>query len=158
MKLRAHDNLVDLEHACLRSVLQGRQDLEGKYYAAIWWRKQATWCAEQQRVSPFRQSTEEEPHYLWMEDEVDRPRFKFPDSVPGQWKPSDKFREIEVVFAEGIGAWITEDYPTIYQGLADELGMELPEVSQKFGEINLRKNKSDQWHFHPLLGVFGALE
>ncbi|WP_447883844.1 type I-F CRISPR-associated helicase Cas3f [Serratia fonticola] len=158
LKLRAHDNLVDLEHACLRSVLQGRQDLEGKYYAALWWRKQATWCAEQQRVSPFRQSTEEEPHYLWMEDEVDRPRFKFPDIVPGQWKPSDNFREIEVVFAEGIGAWITEDYPTIYQGLADMLEMELPEVSQKFGEINLRKNKADQWHFHPLLGVFGALE
>lgn len=158
LKPKVHDNLVDLEHACLRSVLQGRKDLEGKYYAALWWREQATWCAEQQRVSPFRQSAEEEPHYLWMEDEVDRPRFKFPDIVPGQWKFSDNFREVEVAFAEGVSAWITEDYPTIYQGLADKLGMELPEVSQKFGEINLRKNKSDQWHFHPLLGVFGALE
>ncbi|HGM5489055.1 TPA: type I-F CRISPR-associated helicase Cas3f [Serratia fonticola] len=155
---KAHDNLVDLEHACLRSVLQGRKDLDREYYAALWWREQATWCAEQQRVSPFRQSAEEEPHYLWMEDEVDRPRFKFPDIVPGQWKVSDNFREVKVVIAEGISAWLTEDYPTIYQGLADKLGMELIEVSQKFGEINLRKNKEDQWHFHPLLGVFGALE
>jgi CRISPR-associated endonuclease/helicase Cas3 len=154
---QVHDNFVSLEHACLRSVLQGRKDLEGKYYAALWWRKQATWCAEQQRVSPFRQSTEEEPHYLWMEDEVDKPRFKFPDIVPGQWKFSDNFHEVGVIFAEGVSAWITEDYPTIYQGLADQLGMELPEVSRKFGEISLRKNKSDQWHFHPLLGVFGAL-
>ena len=155
--LKPHDNLVDLEHACLRTALQGRKQLD-KYYAALWWRKQATWCGEQQRLTPFRQSTEEEPHYLWIADEGDSPCFKFPDVVLGQWKTSDNFRQVEVNFAAGVGAWLTADYGAIYQGLAEKLDMELTEVSQKFGEINLRKDKADQWRFHPLLGVFGALE
>ncbi|NWA73005.1 type I-F CRISPR-associated helicase Cas3 [Serratia proteamaculans] len=157
LALKPHDNLVDLEHACLRTVLQGRKQLD-KYYAALWWRKQATWCGEQQRLTPFRQSTEEEPQYLWIEDEGDPPRFKFPDIVPGQWKVSDNFRQVEVSFAEGVSAWLTADYSHLYQQLADRLDMELTEISQKFGEINLRKDKADQWRFHPLLGVFGALE
>ncbi|MNJ03434.1 hypothetical protein D3C73_1637410 [compost metagenome] len=63
-----------------------------------------------------------------------------------------------MTFAEGVSAWVTADYSAIYQRLADKLNMELTEISQKFGEINLRKDKADQWCFHPLLGVFGALE
>ncbi|MGQ8774825.1 type I-F CRISPR-associated helicase Cas3f [Serratia sp. NA_112.1] len=155
--LKPHDNLVDLEHFCLRTVLQGRKQLD-KYYAALWWRQQATWCGEQQRLTPFRQSTEEEPHYLWIADEGDSPCFKFPDIVPGQWKASDNIRQVEVTFAEGVSAWLAADYSGLYQQLAERLDMELAEVSQKFGEINLRKEKADQWRFHSLLGVFGALE
>jgi len=56
-----------------------------------------------------------------------------------------------------VAIWIASDYQQIYTRLADELGMELVEVSERFGEIRLDK-KEEAWHFHPLLGVFGALD
>ncbi|MDK1706315.1 type I-F CRISPR-associated helicase Cas3f [Serratia rubidaea] len=154
---RPRDNLVDLEHACLRTVLQGRADLKNEYFAARWWREQETWCGEAQRRSPFRQSYEEEQHYLWMEDETDKPSFKFPDSVSDGWKSSD-FCHVEVDFANGVQAWVGMDYVAVYQQLAERLNMELKDVSQQFGEITLREKTEERWHFHPLLGVFGALE
>lgn len=155
--LLPQDNFVDLEHASLRRKLQGKKG-ESDYYAALWWLKQATWCAEQQRRTPFRQSAPEEQYYLWLEDESDKPIFQFPDSEPGQWKQSSEFRTIELELATGNGAWMAMDYQQVYQRLADELNMELSEVSQKFGEICVREKKEGLWRYHPLLGVFGALE
>ena len=156
-KLDPKGNFVDLEHTSLRVKLQGvknRQD----YYAALWWREQATWCAEQQRLTPFRKSTPEELHYLWLNDETDQPVFKFPDNVPGQWKQNSGFRVCEVNYAAGVSAWISADYLEVYQQLAEALNIELCEVSRRFGEISLQESNDGVWHYHPLLGVFGALE
>ncbi|WON78432.1 type I-F CRISPR-associated helicase Cas3f [Serratia sp. UGAL515B_01] len=155
--LLAKDNFVDLEHASLRRKLQGKKD-ERDYYAALWWRTQATWCAEQQRLTPFRNSAPDEQHYLWLEEENDEPRFQFPDTVPGQWKQSAGFSAIELELATGNCCWMAMDYQQVYQKLADELNMELSEVSQKFGEICMRNKEEGIWCYHPLLGVFGALE
>lgn len=50
------------------------------------------------------------------------------------------------------------DYQQVYLQLADQLNMELSQVSQRFGEICLPKKEQGLWRYHPLLGVFGALE
>ncbi len=151
------ESFVDLEHVSLRTKLQG---IKGRpdYYAAMWWREHATWCGEQQRLTPFRKSAPEEQHYLWLEDEEDDPSFRSPDNDQGVWKQSFGFSAINVEFATGNCAWIAMDYQQIYQRLADELGMELSEISQKFGEICLRKKEEGIWRYHPMFGVFGALE
>jgi CRISPR-associated endonuclease/helicase Cas3 len=152
------ENFVDLEHISLRSKLQGNKRWPTSYYAARWWRQQATWCAEQQQRSPFRQSEPDERHYLWLEDEGDKPEFKFPDTGEGQWKQSFIFQAVEQEFAAGVTAWLNMDYQQVYQNLADELDMEFCEISQKFGEICLPKRDEERWCYHPFLGVFGVLE
>ncbi|HHH1370137.1 TPA: type I-F CRISPR-associated helicase Cas3f [Yersinia enterocolitica] len=156
-QLNPKENFVDLEHISLRAKLQGRKGMQD-VSAALWWREQVTWCGELQRLTPFRQSAPEEQHYLWLEDEESRPLFNWPDNGPGVWKQSFGFSAINVEFATGNSAWIAMDYQQVYQRLADELGMELSEISQKFGEICVRKKEDGIWRYHPMLGVFGALE
>ncbi|MFC0139647.1 type I-F CRISPR-associated helicase Cas3f [Erwinia mallotivora] len=151
-------NLAALEHTALQAMLI-KPERPGYYYAAQWWREQATWSGEQQRITPFRRSAPEALYCLWMEDESDSPLFKFPDVVPGQWKVSADFQPCELRFASGVSPWITVDYLPVYQQLADELHMELWQVSQRFGEISLAEKRDDErWLYHPLLGVFGALD
>ncbi|CNH98589.1 type I-F CRISPR-associated helicase Cas3f [Yersinia pekkanenii] len=159
-QLEPHENFVDLEHVRLKSVLQGNKKETLKYYAALWWRKQATWSGEQQRRTPFRQSVPDEQHNLWIADEADKPVFKRLDSDQIQWKASDGFQAVELRLAAGNNAWIDTDYLGVYQQLAESLNKELNEVSQQFGEIRLSATKEggEMWRYHPLLGVFGALD
>ncbi|WP_038835315.1 type I-F CRISPR-associated helicase Cas3f [Yersinia pseudotuberculosis] len=157
-KLEPRDNFVDLEHLSLRLILQGSAE-PLKYYAALWWRKQATWSGEQQRCTPFRQSSPDEQHNLWIDDEADKPVFKRLDSDQIEWKVSDGFQDVELTLAAGNSAWIDTDCLRIYQWLAESLNKELNEVSRQFGEVRLLPKKDgERWHYHPLLGVFGALD
>lgn len=157
-KLEPRDNFVDLEHLSLRLILQGSAE-PLKYYAALWWRKQATWSGEQQRCTPFRQSSPDEQHNLWIDDEADKPVFKRLDSDQIEWKVSDGFQDVELTLAAGNSAWIDTDCLRIYQWLAESLNKELNEVSRQFGEVRLLSKKDgERWHYHPLLGVFGALD
>ncbi|WP_445374480.1 type I-F CRISPR-associated helicase Cas3f [Photorhabdus tasmaniensis] len=152
------DNLVDLEHQRLWDELQGDSEKQFHYSAALWWRKEASWCAELQRRKPFRQSEPDELYYLWLEEEGEKARFVEPDSGPAGIKESGSFDYLsELSFASGVSAWMELDTETIYQHLADTKKMELKDVSQRFGEICLRKkDDGEAWRYHPFLGVFGA--
>ncbi|WP_414147422.1 type I-F CRISPR-associated helicase Cas3f [Erwinia sp. BNK-24-b] len=150
-------HLVDLEHARLRTELLGKKREPEKYCAALWWRKPVSWCGEMQKRRPFRQSSPDELHYLLIEDDGDEGQF---------WQPDDGFagRKTSMInyvampeLANGVVIWIAPDYQQLYASLADETGMELAEVSKRFGEIRLYKS-DEEWYFHPLLGVFGALD
>ncbi|WP_323839975.1 type I-F CRISPR-associated helicase Cas3f [Photorhabdus africana] len=152
------ENLVDLEHQRLWEELQGVSDNKHGYCSALWWREQASWCAELQRHKPFRQSEPDELHYLWLEEEGEEAKFVALDSGQAGIKESDAFDYVpELEFAPGVSAWIELDTETIYQNLADTNEMELKNVSQHFGEIRLRKkDDGEAWRYHPFLGVFGA--
>ncbi|OWO84191.1 type I-F CRISPR-associated helicase Cas3 [Photorhabdus luminescens] len=152
------ENLVDLEHQRLWEELQGGSDNEHGYCSALWWRKQASWCAELQRHKPFRQSEPDELYYLWLEEEGEEAKFMALDSGQAGIKESGAFDYVpELEFASGVSAWIELDTETIYQNLADTHKMELKDISQRFGEICLRKKDDGvMWCYHPFLGVFGA--
>lgn len=147
-------NFVDLEHRRLWQELQGIGREEGDYFAALWWREEMSWCGELQRRKPFRKSQPEALHYLLIEDEGDEPRFYMLDSGAAGRKQSAIDTADAPSLAAGISAWISTDYQQVYQQLADKLGMELVEVSMKFGEISLREEGEERWCFDPLLGVF----
>ncbi|KOY63639.1 CRISPR-associated protein Cas3 [Photorhabdus heterorhabditis] len=149
-------NLVDLEHQRLWDELQGDSDNEHGYCSALWWRKQASWCAELQRHKPFRQSEPDELHYLWLEEEGEEAQFMALDSGQAGIKESGAFDYVpELEFAPGVSIWIELDTETIYQNLSDTYEMELKNVSQHFGEIRLRKkDDGEAWCYHPFLGVF----
>ncbi|KAA8998076.1 type I-F CRISPR-associated helicase Cas3 [Affinibrenneria salicis] len=153
-------NLVDLEHHMLRKAMQGMKN-SADYYAALWWKTAADWSGELQRRQPFRRALPDEQHYLWIAEEGDAPEFKMADSGVNGSKTSYVFQQVTVTLAEGVSSWLTVDYQAIYTRLADEMDMELSDVSQRFGEINLPVHdaeKNERWLWHPLLGVFGALE
>ncbi|WP_456310068.1 type I-F CRISPR-associated helicase Cas3f [Serratia proteamaculans] len=146
--------LVDLEHRRLWQELQGIGREKGDYFAALWWREEMSWCGELQRRKPFRSSQPEELHYLLIEEEDDEPQFYMLDSSVAGRKESAIETVVACSLASGVSTWIDTDYQQVYQQLADKLGMELVEVSMKFGEISLRKERNERWCFEPLLGVF----
>ncbi|MBW5890749.1 type I-F CRISPR-associated helicase Cas3 [Pectobacterium polaris] len=150
-------SLVALEHAVLGKTLLGlkNQKLDDlkRPPAAFWWRAHPHWNGELQRRTPFRQSAKDEAYTLWIADD---PVFMVEDDGPSGWKQSDVIRPTSLHMAEGVCAWIDPDYPALYQRLADEKQWELKWVSARFGEIRLRDG-DENWLWHPLLGVFGAL-
>jgi CRISPR-associated endonuclease/helicase Cas3 len=151
-------NLAALEHVRLREELLGRED---KYpVAAHWWRLPVNWSGELQRRTPFRLSQAESQFFIRMEDEFDEPKFMFRDEGPAEWKESDLFSEpVPLEMASGVKAWLNTDYAQVLLALAEAQDKELGLISERFGEINLRKDEEGEgWLWHPALGVFRALD
>lgn len=152
-------SLVTLEHIALGKVLFGlkNQNIDDLKHppAAFWWREHPHWNGEMQRRTPFRQSEKKDACYFWIADEDEEPVFMVVDESGSGWKQNNIARSISLTMAEGVNAWITPDYLRLYQQVADEKQWELSWVSARFGEIRLRD--SDNWCWHPLLGMFGAL-
>ncbi|WP_434462248.1 type I-F CRISPR-associated helicase Cas3f [Serratia plymuthica] len=152
------DNLVDLEHRRLWEALLGTQ--KNSESAALWWRYPLSWNGEMQRRYPFRLSAPEEQYYLHLEEDEDALVFVNGDTGASGSKESGDFDYPSLTLAEGNSLWMDIDYQQLYLTLAETMNMEFKEVSERFGEINLRKpteDETDAWSFHPVLGVFRAL-
>lgn len=156
-KGKRYDNLSTLEHDRSAEELLGKKRTHP--VAADWWRANVTWSGELQRRTPFRRSQPEEQFFLRMEDEFDEPRFMARDDGAAGWKNPGLFTRQQTDLAEGVRAWINTDYAAVLTALAESFDLELAQVCERFGEINLRVNKDDDaedWLWHPLLGVFRA--
>ncbi|HGE8320583.1 type I-F CRISPR-associated helicase Cas3f [Serratia marcescens] len=153
------ENLVDLEHRRLWETLLGTQ--KATESAALWWRYPLSWNAEMQRRHPFRQSAQETQYYLSLEEDEESMVFVNRDAGSSGSKQSGDFDYPSLALVDGNSLWMDNDYPQLYRRLADTLGMEFAQISERFGEINLRKLDEDDtetWRFHPALGVFRALK
>ena len=94
-----------------------------------------------------------------MEEEGDEPEFCLMQE-DGVLKPAGRFCMQPLSMADGVKPWIAIDYAEVLQALADEKQMELEAVSRRYGEITLRderKEETEEWLYHPVLGVFRAL-
>jgi CRISPR-associated endonuclease/helicase Cas3 len=127
--------------------------------AAHWWRLPLNWSGELQRRTPFRRSQQEAQYFLRMEEEFDEPAFMVCDEGFAGWKDPGIFKRQELTLAEGVEAWIETDYATVLLALAEARELTLAQVSERYGEMNLRvdKNVSESWLWYPLLGVFREL-
>jgi len=153
-----YDNLSTLEHGRSAEELLGKKRTHP--VAADWWRAKVTWSGELQRRTPFRRSQPEAQFFLMMEDEFDEPRFMARDDGAKGWKNPGLFIRQPTDMAEGVRAWINTDYAAVLMALADAFDLDLTQVCERFGEINLRASKDKDvkdWLWHPLLGVFRAL-
>ncbi|CAI1791339.1 CRISPR-associated helicase Cas3, subtype I-F/YPEST [Serratia ficaria] len=152
------NNLVDLEHHRLWETLLGTQ--KNSNSAALWWRFPLSWNAEMQRRYPFRKSAQDMQYYLYLEEDEGALAFVNRDPGVSGTKESGDFNYPEFAVSAGNSLWMDIDYPRLYATLAEALGMEFREISERFGEINLRKFTEDEtevWNFHPALGVYRAL-
>lgn len=157
-KAECYNSLIDLEHGRSWQELMGKdRPVKDNAVASDWWRKSLNWNGELQRRKPFRRSQPEKQFFLRMKEEFDKPKFMFRDEagVSG-WKAAGEFTEQKLSMAAGVAAWMAEDYSQVMQQVAEARDMELAEVGERYGEINLRVNhkEAEAWLWHPLLGVF----
>jgi len=152
------DKLSVLEHSRTREELLAQRD--DMPVAAHWWRLPVNWSGELQRRTPFRQSQPEEQFFLWMEEEGDEPILSLSEEGKASGKDAGQFKPCSLEMAEGVSAWIDTDYATVLLALAELRDMDLSDVCQKYGEINLRTRQmesTEAWLWHPVLGVFREL-
>lgn len=161
------NDLVLFEHLALLQSLFPRpdsvspDDLEWPTdYAARWWLHDATWNAELQRRSPFRQSSPDEPYCLMVTDEDEEPIFKRINDAnwPTEYIEAENFVTEDWQPAQGNHAWFVLDALSVYQLHVEQMGLTLEEVSKQFGEIRLRvKQNAEKWQYHPMLGIYQDL-
>lgn len=149
-------NLVDLEHAHLAARLYGSASHNLLIHAALWWQNNPTWCAEIQRHTPFRKSGKDEHFVLYVDEPGDAPRFHL-ITPSGELAPVDQWRFTRVDFqlGERVQPWLVNDAYELIEALAEEMGLELAEVSRTFAELRLRETE-EKWEYHPWFGVHGT--
>jgi CRISPR-associated endonuclease/helicase Cas3 len=157
--LQPEINLVDLEHAHLKARLFGSQRPLVLLYAALWWQKPLHWNFELQRQTRFRASELDETFVLYLKEEGDEPKFS-------QWHDNGELKDCPlfekkppIEKADRVSTWGYRSFADIALELANTKDMELEEVSRRYGVLQLRKlNGSKKWCYHPILGVYSALE
>ena len=150
-------NLLELEHTAYCEELFGN-DKQGNN-ARLWWKNQATWCAEIQRRQPFRNSQPDQAYCYYIDEDLQQPIWKIKNEnvYPTEYKKTSDITLIDVEPAKGNQPWFEiEDIQNNYEDLAERFNLSLKAVSHCFGEVRLPeyKNKSPRWHYSPLLGIF----
>ena len=159
-KVEYRTSLVNLEHWRSWQELLGKNK-QDRAVASDWWSKSMNWNGELQRRKPFRLSQPEKQYFLRMEEEFDEPTFMLRDeSSAAEWKEAGVFTRQKLEMAQGVSAWMADECAEVMQQVAEARDMELRDVSDRYGEINLRFKDEDTeaWLWHPLLGVFRALD
>jgi CRISPR-associated endonuclease/helicase Cas3 len=153
-----YSTLNALEHRALAlRLFQGRES--GK----IWWRNHPHWCGEVQRQQRFRKSKDNDAYYLCVDDAYKTPYFIWlnEDTHPPRRSEVSKiqidFLPEELAQGENVYFWFDLDPFKIYSRLAKELGLDLPEVSSRFGELRVTdfgSNRVNEYRYHKNLGLF----
>jgi CRISPR-associated endonuclease/helicase Cas3 len=151
----AYQNLIELEHKTLHGRLFDKET-----GARLWWEKHPHWCGEVQRQQRFRDSTKDEPYFLWLDDEYSKPTWKWKNenvSPPVFGEPPAKISLLEQdECGTGIDFWFKQDAMSVYQHLAADFGLDLREVSRRFGEVRLTEygDAVQEYNFEPGMGVY----
>jgi len=154
LKVGKYVNLVELEHQALKDQL-----FSGSRPAKVWWNSNIHWCGEVQRQQRFRDSKKDEAYYLLLDSPYREPYWQWKNeeaSPPEFGDQSTIYPETDLEIASGNSFWFDFSAATIYQQLAEDMGLELSEVGHKFGEVRLTeyKDNTKEYYYHPQLGVY----
>ncbi|MBI2277557.1 MAG: type I-F CRISPR-associated helicase Cas3 [Dechloromonas sp.] len=154
-------NLVDLEHARLRELMQ--EALPGKTPLSLpvppWWTTRAHLSGYLQRRTPFRKDDLGRQRYGLLPDEDGEIGFyRFGDD--GQPVAVDHLlHEIFMEPGPGLSFWGEPVYAAALASLAERQGTELRECAEKFGALDLPVKGAEgglrvdeEWGYHPVLG------
>ncbi|NTX68620.1 type I-F CRISPR-associated helicase Cas3 [Lelliottia amnigena] len=154
---RPDNAFAALEHTRLRAALLAGGD-KSDVFAAQWWTLPIVWSGELQRRTPFRKSTPQTSYFLYQQDD-EEPRFCL-QQEDGVMKTADGFTGHDLECAAGVQPWVEINYRDVFQSLSEAMQLEPRTVSQRYGEVTLRtggEDRSQEWRYHPILGVFRAL-
>jgi len=150
-------DFVQLEQFALYQRLLG--EMKEKNHAKYWWSEHVTWCAELQKIQPFRQSPPEATYCLYTEEEDEEPIWTRKDetSKPITYIKTEIIRTDEITMVVGNQVWLSLNADDIYLNLSQRLEVNMKYVSKVFGELGLREDpkKVIEWLYHPILGVYG---
>ena len=154
-------NLVDLEHARLRELMQApspdRTPLS--LPVPLWWTTGAHLSGYLQRRDPFRLDKLGRQRYGLLPDEEGEIGFyRFGDDG----KPiavDNLLHRISLEPGPGLGFWGEPDYEAALASLAERLDMEVRDCAEKFGGLDLPLKSveeglrvDEEWDYHPVLG------
>ncbi|MFZ2854372.1 MAG: type I-F CRISPR-associated helicase Cas3, partial [Rhodocyclaceae bacterium] len=154
-------NLVDLEHARLRDLMQ--EALPGNtplsLTVPLWWTTGAHQSGYLQRRTPFRQDNLGRQRYGLLPDEGGEIGF-YRFGEDGKPVAVDNLlHRTPLAPGPGISLWGEPDYPVALATLAESRDIELRECAEKFGVLDLPlKGVEDglrvdeEWGYHPALG------
>lgn len=159
--LDAENSLVDLEHKHMQGQLFGDPDRRMLVYAELWWQHQATWCAELQRLMPFRRSRPDEEFLLVLTDEEAEARFhQVHDNGEIVIAEKDRFQRVDYNCHERNQPWINVSAEYLLETLAEENGLDLRISSERYARLRLPVSENTpgiKWQFNPLFGVWREL-
>ena len=155
-ELHPDKNLVDLEHARLRSLMIESCHGEPVKTKPVswWWTTPAHLCGELQRKQPFRNDPMGRRRYELLPDEDNRPQFNRLEK-DGTRTPVHENLLHEIHFSTGprIRFWGEPDYMDALETLAESLDMDPLDCARRFGAVELPAKGADQgWLYHPALG------
>lgn len=152
----------ELEHLAQTLRLQG--SVNEKNHAALWWQNPVSWCAELQRLQPFRQSTKNDDYSLiltrsgkavWQK--------KISNTTPVKYENTSDISDFpnNVLLSAGNVFWgkfyLKEEVDSLMK-LTDK---NEEYIMKKFTHLSLRQldeNSDEQWQNHPNLGVYKTLK
>ena len=154
-------NLVDLEHARLRELMQAPPSGQTPHSLPVplWWTTGAHLSGYLQRRDPFRLDKLGRQRYGLLPDEDWEIGFyRFGDDG----KPvavDNLLHRISLEPGPGLGFWGEPDYPVALASLAERLDMEQRDCAEKFGGLDLPLKSvedglrvDEEWAYHPILG------
>ena len=154
-------NLVDLEHARLRELMQlpapDRTPLS--LPVPLWWTTGAHISGYMQRRDPFRQDKLGRQRYGLLPDEEGGIGFYRFDDEGKPVAVAHLLHPISLEPGHGISYWGAPDYAAALNNLAERTDMELRECAEKFGGLDLPLKSvegglrvDEEWGYHPVLG------
>ncbi len=153
--LLPHQNLVDLEHACLRVLMLGEKLADGNKMSSVqnWWNTHATLSGEMQRHRPFRRDPLGRRRYGLLPDEDGKIEFRRFEREGGTTLVNHIKHDITPEQGPRISFWGEPDYTAALEDLAESLGLDTPYCAVRFGILDLPEKGTDQgWIYHPGLG------
>lgn len=152
-----YSNLNELEHAALKNQL-----FTGTKNAKLWWSEQPHWCGEMQKQQRFRESKKDEAYYLFVEYEYRSPDWRWLNENAQPLKEPTKELGIELKQVSSLdkgknsGLWFDTRPLAVYSQLAQDIGIDLPEVSRRYGEVRVVEYKGNDkpYFWHESLGLF----
>ncbi len=140
--LRPQENLVDLEHARLRNLMQGASNGSKQLSAAIplWWQTSVHLTGYLQKKQPFRHDRFGRQRYGLLPNDDGRVGFYRFEEKGGGITPVDHLlHEIPTPLATGpgISLWGDSDYPCALNRLSEQMNLNPADCARKFGTLEL---------------------
>ncbi len=165
-ELRPQENLVDLEHARLRNLMQGASNGGKQLSAAVplWWQTLVHLTGYLQKKQSFRHDPFGRQRYgLLPNDDGKISFYRFEDKGGGITAVDHLLHEIPTPLATGpgISLWGDSDYASALNRLAEQMNLDPAECARKFGTLELPfkgfengRGIPEDWGYSHCLGLW----
>jgi CRISPR-associated endonuclease/helicase Cas3 len=160
-ELHATSNLVDLEHARLRNLMQGAAVGQQQLSAPVplWWQTRVHLTGTLQRSAPFRNDWPGRQRYGLLPDEDGEIGFYRLEDDGKTSLVEHLLHTVSVKLGLGVSLWGEPDYAAALNRLAESREMAIADCARQFGTLELPfKGREDgrgieqEWNYHPALG------